>query len=158
MRDSIFKMIYDTVDGTVDMCISEDAEHSEWDLQELNRLLIPGDPSEAGDGGRCQGAEKERAEAEAERERGEALRGERDGIPPGRADPGTGAGDLTEGHRPEVDGPHRRHGSAPPGHRPAGLRTERSQGRVQDGRLRYVQRDGGFHPAGYRASPVSCAH
>ena len=41
MRDSIFKMIYDTVDGTVDMCISEDAEHSEWDLQELNRLLIP---------------------------------------------------------------------------------------------------------------------
>ena len=40
MRDSIFKMIYDTVDGTVDMCISEDAEHSEWDLQELNRLLI----------------------------------------------------------------------------------------------------------------------
>ncbi len=41
MRDSIFKMIYDTVDGTVDMCISEDADHSEWDLNELNRLLIP---------------------------------------------------------------------------------------------------------------------
>ena len=41
MRDSIFKMIYDTVDGTVDMCISEDAENTEWDLTELNRLLIP---------------------------------------------------------------------------------------------------------------------
>ena len=41
MRDSIFKMIYDTVDGTVDMCISDDGDSSEWDLDELNRLLIP---------------------------------------------------------------------------------------------------------------------
>ena len=41
MRDSIFKMIYDTVDGTVDMCISDDADSAEWDLEELNRLLIP---------------------------------------------------------------------------------------------------------------------
>ena len=41
MRDSIFKMIYDTVDSTVDMCISDDAESSEWDLTELNRLLLP---------------------------------------------------------------------------------------------------------------------
>ena len=41
MRDSIFKMIYDTVDGTVDMCISEDADSAEWDLDELNRLLLP---------------------------------------------------------------------------------------------------------------------
>ena len=41
MRDSIFKMIYDTVDDTVDMCISDDADASEWDLDELNRLLLP---------------------------------------------------------------------------------------------------------------------
>ena len=41
MRGSIFKMIYDTVDGTVDMCISDDADSAEWDLEELNRLLIP---------------------------------------------------------------------------------------------------------------------
>ena len=41
MRDSIFKMIYDIVDGTVDMCISDDQEPEEWDLVELNRLLQP---------------------------------------------------------------------------------------------------------------------
>ena len=41
MRDSIFKMIYDTVDGTVDMCISEDGDSADWDLDEVNRLLIP---------------------------------------------------------------------------------------------------------------------
>ncbi len=41
MRDAIFKMIYDTVDSTVDMCIGDDAESAEWDLMELNRLLLP---------------------------------------------------------------------------------------------------------------------
>ena len=41
MRDSILKMIYDTVDGVVDRCISEDAESDEWDLGELNELLLP---------------------------------------------------------------------------------------------------------------------
>ena len=41
MRDAIFKMIYDTVDSTVDMCIGDDAESAEWDLTELNRLLLP---------------------------------------------------------------------------------------------------------------------
>ncbi|MGI6088654.1 MAG: preprotein translocase subunit SecA [Bilifractor porci] len=41
MRDSILKMIYDTVDGMVDRCISEDAESDEWDLRELNELLLP---------------------------------------------------------------------------------------------------------------------
>ena len=41
MRDSILKMIYDTVDGVVDRCISEDAESDEWDLRELNELLLP---------------------------------------------------------------------------------------------------------------------
>ena len=41
MRDSIFKMITDIVDNTVDMCISDDQDSSEWNLQELNGLLIP---------------------------------------------------------------------------------------------------------------------
>ena len=41
MRDSIFKMITDIVDNTVDMCISDDQDTSEWNLQELNGLLTP---------------------------------------------------------------------------------------------------------------------
>ena len=41
MRDSIFKMITDIVDNTVDMCIPDDQDTSEWNLQELNGLLIP---------------------------------------------------------------------------------------------------------------------
>ena len=41
MRDAIFKMIYDTVDSTVDMCIADDTDGEEWDLTELNRLLLP---------------------------------------------------------------------------------------------------------------------
>ncbi len=41
MRDSIFKMITDTVDNVVDMCISDDQGNEEWDLRELNDVLIP---------------------------------------------------------------------------------------------------------------------
>ena len=41
MRDSIMKMIYDTVDGTVDMCISDDVESEGWDIAELDRVLLP---------------------------------------------------------------------------------------------------------------------
>ena len=41
MRDSIMKMIYDTVDGTVDTCFGENADSSEWDVSEFNRLLVP---------------------------------------------------------------------------------------------------------------------
>jgi len=44
MRDSILKMIYDTVDGTVDMCLAEDSSSDEWDLAELNRVLLPNIP------------------------------------------------------------------------------------------------------------------
>ena len=40
MRDSVMKMIYDTVDGTIDTCFG-DADSSEWDVEELNRLLVP---------------------------------------------------------------------------------------------------------------------
>ena len=41
MRDSIFKMITDTVDNDVDICLGENSDKSEWDLQELNSLLLP---------------------------------------------------------------------------------------------------------------------
>ena len=40
MRDSIMKMIYDTVDNTVDTCFGE-SDVAEWDVNELNRILIP---------------------------------------------------------------------------------------------------------------------
>ncbi len=41
MRDSILKMVYDTIDGAVDMCIGEDIPTEEWDIGEFNRLLLP---------------------------------------------------------------------------------------------------------------------
>ena len=41
MRDVIYKMITDRVENTVDTCISADQESDEWDLHELNELLIP---------------------------------------------------------------------------------------------------------------------
>jgi preprotein translocase subunit SecA len=40
MRDSIFKMITDTVDNTVDMCLGEGTDRSDWDLRELNTVLL----------------------------------------------------------------------------------------------------------------------
>ena len=41
MRDVIYKMITDRVENTVDTCISADQESEEWDLNELNQLLLP---------------------------------------------------------------------------------------------------------------------
>ena len=41
MRDSIYKMITDTVDHTVDMCLSDDVDQEEWDLGEINSVLLP---------------------------------------------------------------------------------------------------------------------
>lgn len=40
MRDAIFKMITDRVEGSVDTCISADIPKDEWDINELNQLLI----------------------------------------------------------------------------------------------------------------------
>lgn len=40
MRDVIFKMITDRVESVVDTCISPDTPKEEWDLNELNQLLI----------------------------------------------------------------------------------------------------------------------
>ena len=41
MRDSIFKMITETVEVCVNSCISDDQIPEEWDLNELNTLLLP---------------------------------------------------------------------------------------------------------------------
>ncbi len=41
MRDSIFKMITDTIDNVVDLCIGENADPEDWNLTELNEVLIP---------------------------------------------------------------------------------------------------------------------
>jgi preprotein translocase subunit SecA len=51
MRDSILKMIYDTVDNTVDRAIGESNDPEEWDIDDLNRQLdaiIPLKPLDAG--------------------------------------------------------------------------------------------------------------
>ncbi len=41
MRNSILKMIMEVVEGCVDTCISEDQLPEEWDMAELNNLLLP---------------------------------------------------------------------------------------------------------------------
>ena len=46
MRDVIFKMITDITENAVDISINDDADVSEWDLTELNSLLIPTIPIE----------------------------------------------------------------------------------------------------------------
>ena len=41
MRDAIFKMITDRVESCVDTCISSEIPKDEWNLNELNQLLLP---------------------------------------------------------------------------------------------------------------------
>ena len=41
MRDAIFKMIQEQVEKAVDTCISEEIPRDEWNLTELNELIIP---------------------------------------------------------------------------------------------------------------------
>ncbi len=41
MRDAIYKMITDIVESSVDTAINDDLEPEEWDLKELNTLLLP---------------------------------------------------------------------------------------------------------------------
>jgi preprotein translocase subunit SecA len=41
MREVIFKMIQDQVEKAVDTCISGEVDRSEWDLNELNELILP---------------------------------------------------------------------------------------------------------------------
>ena len=44
MRDVIYKMLTETVEAAVDMCISDDQPSSEWNLSELNEILLPNIP------------------------------------------------------------------------------------------------------------------
>ena len=46
MRDSIYKMITGTVDRIVDTCIADDQDSEDWNLAELNGLLLPVIPLE----------------------------------------------------------------------------------------------------------------
>jgi preprotein translocase subunit SecA len=41
MRDVILKMVTDIVENAADLCVSEDQAPEEWDLNELNTLLLP---------------------------------------------------------------------------------------------------------------------
>ena len=47
MRDAIFKMITDRVENCVDTCISSDIPKEEWDLNELNQLILSIIPMQA---------------------------------------------------------------------------------------------------------------
>nr|WP_177297380.1 preprotein translocase subunit SecA [uncultured Blautia sp.] len=47
MRDSIYKMITDIVDNTVDRCFSDDVDAVEWNLEEFNTILLPIIPIQA---------------------------------------------------------------------------------------------------------------
>lgn len=47
MRDSIYKMITDVIENIVDICISDDQSAEEWDMIELNQLLLPIFPIDA---------------------------------------------------------------------------------------------------------------
>jgi preprotein translocase subunit SecA len=47
MRDVIYKMITETVDKTVDMVVSDDQPASEWNMLELNEILLPIIPMDA---------------------------------------------------------------------------------------------------------------
>ena len=47
MRDTIYKMITDIVDSTVDMCFSDDVDSAEWNLDEFNSIMLPIIPVES---------------------------------------------------------------------------------------------------------------
>ena len=41
MRDVIFKMIQDQVESAVDICVSGEVEKEDWNIRELNEILLP---------------------------------------------------------------------------------------------------------------------
>ena len=79
MRESIYKMITDTVEHAVDMCISDDLDSEEWDLGELDSVLLPTIPLEPITKEKVKGLKKNQLKGS------QALRGERGRVP------GTGA-------------------------------------------------------------------
>ena len=46
MRDTILRMLNDTVDGCVNACISDDQVPEEWDMKSLNDMILPIIPME----------------------------------------------------------------------------------------------------------------
>ena len=41
MRDLVLKMVTDIVENAVDLSVSDEQMQQEWDLTELNNLLLP---------------------------------------------------------------------------------------------------------------------
>lgn len=41
MRDTVFKMMTDTIESNVNSCIGDDHDADEWDMEALNSLLVP---------------------------------------------------------------------------------------------------------------------
>ncbi len=58
MRDVIYKMITDIVENTVDMCIGDDMDSDDWDMPELNTLLLPVIPLQVINRGRIEKLQK----------------------------------------------------------------------------------------------------
>jgi len=58
MRDVIYKMITDIVENTVDMCIGDDMDSDDWDMAELNTLLLPIIPLQVINRGRIEKLQK----------------------------------------------------------------------------------------------------
>ena len=52
MRDVIYKMITDIAENAVDIVIGDDTDYDEWNLEELNSLLLPTIPLKPGNRGR----------------------------------------------------------------------------------------------------------
>ncbi len=61
MRDTIYKMIGDIVENAVDTAIAEDSSSDDWNLEELNELLLPVIPLKRINRGRIGEKTKDRA-------------------------------------------------------------------------------------------------
>ncbi|MBQ9135696.1 MAG: preprotein translocase subunit SecA [Lachnospiraceae bacterium] len=68
MRDVIYKMITDITEHCVDMVIGEDTAYEDWDLNELNTLLLPIIPLEPIKRGRIQATKKNALKQELKEE------------------------------------------------------------------------------------------
>ena len=68
MRDVIYKMITDITEHCVDMAIGEDTDYEDWDLNELNTLLLPIIPLEPIKRGRIHATKKNALKQELKEE------------------------------------------------------------------------------------------
>ena len=73
MRDTIYKMITDIVDSTVDMCFSDDVDSAEWNLDEFNSIMLPIIPVEPLTTDKVKDKRKDEIEASPEGRSSEAL-------------------------------------------------------------------------------------